>query len=200
MNQEKMGKFIAELRKSKNLTQQELADLIPVTREAVSKWERGKRCPDPQVLVKLSEIFEVTINELLYGEEKNKENNNEIKNISLNFYQEKLKVKKVIKILIGIIFLILVSFLTYYFIITYNSLKTYLITYDGEKINLEEGILVMTNEELYFNLGHVITSEPLKSLDLFYKDKNGEDVWIISFVDDSTIIFTDFNGYNRYID
>ena len=63
MNQDKMGKFIASLRKEKGITQYDLAEMIPVSRDAVSKWERGKRCPDPQVLVKLSEIFNVTINE-----------------------------------------------------------------------------------------------------------------------------------------
>ena len=46
MNQEKIGKFIAELRKGKNMTQQELADRLGITDRAVSNWENGRRLPD----------------------------------------------------------------------------------------------------------------------------------------------------------
>ena len=46
MDSEKMGKYIAKLRKQKNMTQKELADKINVTDKAVSKWERGKGIPD----------------------------------------------------------------------------------------------------------------------------------------------------------
>ena len=74
MEQNKTGKFIKELREKYKLTQQELADIIPVTREAVSKWERGISLPDSDCLVKLSTLFKVSINEILEGEYKvNKE-------------------------------------------------------------------------------------------------------------------------------
>ena len=46
MNQEKIGKFIAEVRKKKNMTQQELADRLGITDRAVSNWENGRRLPD----------------------------------------------------------------------------------------------------------------------------------------------------------
>ncbi|MBQ1679312.1 MAG: helix-turn-helix transcriptional regulator, partial [Oscillospiraceae bacterium] len=46
MNQEVIGKFIAECRKEKNLTQQELADKLGVTDRAISHWENGRRLPD----------------------------------------------------------------------------------------------------------------------------------------------------------
>ncbi|MBR2788231.1 MAG: helix-turn-helix transcriptional regulator, partial [Erysipelotrichaceae bacterium] len=45
MDQEKMGRFIAQLRKEKNMTQQELADQLNVTDRAVSHWENGRRLP-----------------------------------------------------------------------------------------------------------------------------------------------------------
>ena len=61
MDPEKIGKFIYTLRKEKNLSQYQLADLIPISRQAVSKWERGKTTPDSLTLIKLSEIFNVTI-------------------------------------------------------------------------------------------------------------------------------------------
>ena len=53
MNQEKIGKFIAELRKENNMTQQELADKLMVTDRAVSNWENGRRLPDYSLLKEL---------------------------------------------------------------------------------------------------------------------------------------------------
>lgn len=68
MDQQKIGKFICNLRKEKNLSQNQLADMTPISRQAVSKWERGITIPDSSVLIKLSEIFTVSINEILAGE------------------------------------------------------------------------------------------------------------------------------------
>ena len=59
MNQEKIGKFIAELRKEKNLTQEELANKLGITKNAVSKWERGLSLMDMSLLQPLCEILEV---------------------------------------------------------------------------------------------------------------------------------------------
>ncbi len=67
MENEKIGSFIKKLREEKNLTQEELARLIPIGRGAVSKWERGVTIPDSITLLKLSEIFNVSINEILLG-------------------------------------------------------------------------------------------------------------------------------------
>ena len=103
MDQEKMGLFIAQLRKEKNLSQYDLAELIPITRDAVSKWERGKRCPEPECLIKLSEIFDVSINELLYGERTTKINSDNIDEVPIKLYDERNKKQKTLKILIGII-------------------------------------------------------------------------------------------------
>ena len=68
MNQEKIGKFIAELRKEKNMTQQELANKISVTDRAISNWENGRRLPDYSLLKDLSKELNISINELLSGE------------------------------------------------------------------------------------------------------------------------------------
>ena len=65
MNQEKIGKFIAELRKEKKLTQQDLADKLGVTDRAVSHWENGRRLPDYSLLKDISKELNISINELL---------------------------------------------------------------------------------------------------------------------------------------
>lgn len=68
MNQEKIGKFILELRKEKNMTQMDLADKIGVTDRAVSKWENGKGMPDLSLMQPLCKELGITINDLLSGE------------------------------------------------------------------------------------------------------------------------------------
>lgn len=69
MNIEKMGKLIAAGRKNKGMTQKALADCLNVTDKAVSKWERGLSCPDISLLPRLSELFDVTVEELLNGKQ-----------------------------------------------------------------------------------------------------------------------------------
>ncbi len=68
MNQEQIGKFIAEQRKLKELTQEELAEKLGITKNAVSKWERGLCLMDMSLLKPLSEILGVSVNDILAGE------------------------------------------------------------------------------------------------------------------------------------
>ncbi len=68
MNQIKIGKFIAECRKNKNLTQLQLADKLNITDKAVSKWERGIALPDTSIMLELCDILSISVNELLRGE------------------------------------------------------------------------------------------------------------------------------------
>lgn len=68
MDQEKTGLFIAQERKQKNMTQQELADRLHVTNKAVSKWENGKSLPDGATLEPLARELGVSVDELLAGE------------------------------------------------------------------------------------------------------------------------------------
>ena len=68
MDQIKIGKFIAEHRRERKLTQAQLGELLSITDRAVSKWERGLSLPDSSIMVKLCEILEITVNELLCGE------------------------------------------------------------------------------------------------------------------------------------
>lgn len=65
MDQEKIGKFILNLRKENNLTQKDLADKLGVTYQAVSKWENGKNIPDIAIIKLICEEFNVDINDVL---------------------------------------------------------------------------------------------------------------------------------------
>jgi transcriptional regulator with XRE-family HTH domain len=77
MDQLKIGKFIAECRKQKQLTQLQLADKLGITDKAISKWERGIAMPDSSIMLELCDILGISVNELLNGEIINVENSNE---------------------------------------------------------------------------------------------------------------------------
>jgi len=68
MDMQKIGNFLAELRKDKNLTQEELGEQLGVTNKTVSRWENGNYLPPVEILQMLSKLYDVSINELLSGE------------------------------------------------------------------------------------------------------------------------------------
>lgn len=112
MDQEKIGKFISELRKAKKITQQELAEKIGVTDRAISNWENGRRLPDYSILKSLCKELNVTINELLSGEKFEKEEYQEKLEeniINLNIVNQK-KLNRVLKI-IGSLACLLILFI-----------------------------------------------------------------------------------------
>ena len=62
-----IGKTIAELRKKNNMTQSEVADILGVSYQAVSKWERDESLPDITLLPQIADLFHITIDQLLRG-------------------------------------------------------------------------------------------------------------------------------------
>ena len=68
MNQQATGKFIAQKRKEKNLTQEQLAEKLGVSNKTISKWETGKCMPDYSVIKNLCDELEITVAELMDGE------------------------------------------------------------------------------------------------------------------------------------
>jgi transcriptional regulator with XRE-family HTH domain len=68
MNPEKTGALIKELRTQKNMTQKELAEKINCTDKAVSRWETGRGIPEVALLIPLSKVLDISVNELLSGE------------------------------------------------------------------------------------------------------------------------------------
>ena len=68
MDLTKIGKFIADCRKNKGITQMQLAEKLNITDRAVSKWETGKAMPDSSIMLELCNVLEITVNDLLSGE------------------------------------------------------------------------------------------------------------------------------------
>ena len=79
MDQIKIGKFLQTLRKEKSLTQEQLAEQMNVSRRTVSRWETGSNMPDLDILMELSDFYSVDLREILSGERKSEQMNQELK-------------------------------------------------------------------------------------------------------------------------
>lgn len=78
MNTEKIGSFLKQLRKENGMTQEQLGERIGTTNKTISRWETGNYMPPVECLMMLSDIYEISINEILAGERISKEKLNEI--------------------------------------------------------------------------------------------------------------------------
>ena len=70
-----IGKNIKKIRTARGITQEELAEQMSITRQAISSWETGKTEPDTEAMTKMAEIFGCTLDEIIYGEEGEKSSN-----------------------------------------------------------------------------------------------------------------------------
>ena len=112
---EKVGSFIANLRKEKGMTQEDLAQYLMVSDKAVSKWEGGKNLPDIECQRKICKLFKISMEELHSGARNVKER---AKNKKIH---KQNKTFKILLLLLIPIFVFLVS----YFIINFRSIKLY---------------------------------------------------------------------------
>lgn len=189
MKYSQVGEFLKQQRVKYNLSQEELAETLHVTRQAISSWENGKNLPGIEQLANLANLYKLSIAELIAGEEiKDKEKENEI--IYETVENEKKKYKKIIKIFITIFTFLIVAFLIYYFTNSYKSTKVYTISMIEDKIPIN-GLMITSKEQTYFTL--TIEDIEIEYLTLIYNDKE------IYKTEDKRVFFRDYYGYNAYI-
>ena len=98
MDQAKIGNYLKELRKARNLTQEELSEKLGVSRRSVSRWETGSNLPDLDILIELSDFYDVDLRDMLTGKTENESMDKEIKETALMVAEysneEKIKVTK----------------------------------------------------------------------------------------------------------
>ncbi len=82
MDQKKVGGFLKELRKEKGITQEMLAEKLNVSGRTVSRWETGSNMPDISLLIELAELYDVSIPEIVNGERKSENMNEEVKEVA----------------------------------------------------------------------------------------------------------------------
>lgn len=161
MDLEKIGKFIAEQRINKKLTQKELANRLNVTNKAVSKWENGRSMPDVGLFENLCLELDITLNELLSGKKDTKKDDATIS--FLRYFKKKNKTLLLVSIII-ITLIIFISALFIYFVNNYSKIKVYSINGESQNFIYSDGLFIDTNQEYFYIFG--ILEHKKSNLDL----------------------------------
>lgn len=144
----KFNEKLIKLRKMAGLSQEELGNKLNVARQTISKWELGETTPEMDKLVKLSEIFNITLDELIKDENDNQKDIN----IELNNTNSQKLAGMVIKILKGlgiflIILLVITIFLMIIGLVSFNKISTN--DSDTIVVEVQEETDTETNKNIY---------------------------------------------------
>ena len=152
---------------------------MPVTREAVSKWETGRRIHDIETLIILSNIFDVSIESLLSGGESD--------NAMVNLYKDIIKLHKKVGILLLVTILIIITFLIYYFFNNYNSFKFYNLTGGNDNFILENIVMFVSKEKFFISIPKVssINSDEINYKKVYYLDNIINNLYIDIYYEDN---------------
>lgn len=209
MDSIKVGNFITKLRKSKGLTQVELAKSINVTNKAISKWETGNGLPDVGLLYPLASALGVSVTELLAGEfmegeNFNKSNADEVTLRTL-YYNKKKFMKTIRLIVISAILAIILVCLGWYFITSFNSIRVYRIRLDSENFWMNDGFFMKSNMKNVFQLTDLkyIGEEKLENNEfrtkIYVKDEeNNDELIIYDGIYVSPVYIYETDGYDEY--
>ena len=128
MDQAKIGKFIAERRKTTGLTQMQLAEKLSITDRAVSKWENGRSLPDSSIMLELCKELNITVNDLLSGEVVTMENNNKEteKNLLALVREKENADKRLLNIEIVLGFITSIFFITLIFVASFVEMQNWI--------------------------------------------------------------------------
>lgn len=142
----KTGNFIARLRQSHNMTQDELGTLVFISRKSVSKWETGRACPSIDMLKRLSTVFGVSLEELIEGDF----NSSHVREKKLAYRIFKSKIFKVFSFPIILVGLAIISLIIYS---TIDTSSMYSINYEDERFGILNGVIVLSSKASYINFG-----------------------------------------------
>lgn len=204
MDSEKIGKFIAQLRKENNMTQEDLAEKVYLDRSIISKWERGIYIPKHDDILILSKLFNVSVNEIYYGERQTEENKEQVNEVTINILKRnKQLIKKISIISLFTILLLVLSFFIYYFINNYNSIQVYTIAGEDDNFTIYNSLIIVSRKKCYINIGNIENEndKDITSIRLYYV-KGKEEKTLMADPDLSILIVNDFesNSYFSYKD
>ena len=212
MNIEKMAEFLKCLREDKGLTQDQLGDMLNVSRSLVSKWEHASKIPAVDCLMSLSKIYDITIDEIIYGERKNTKNAKDIESLSATIMNESKKKidlahKSIIIVTLVLSFLLLGS----YFIFNYNSIKVYSVGARNDKYDIKNTLMIISKNKSYIKFGDIVSSNEYgdKEYDGYkFYAKDGDNRIVLSSREDGEIVrnlddsdnFLNFTNLEKFID
>lgn len=183
----KIGKFLAKLRKEKKLTQKQLAKLINCDNKTISKWETGVYSPGMDYLIKLSELYNISVSEIIKGE-KNLNSNDLIasSNNKKNF-KKNLKISKIFFLILMFVYFLLI------FNINKNELELFKITCDTNSDFFVNGYMIYTNNKTVYDINDI-------QYNTIYNNTNFEpllDEIDITLLLNNEIIFKITNSYDE---
>ena len=212
MNIEKMAEFLRSLREDKGLTQDQLGDMLNVSRSLVSKWEHASKIPAVDCLMSLSKIYDITIDEIIYGERKNTKNAKNIESLSATIMNESKKKidiahKSIIIVTLVLSFLLLGS----YFIFNYNSIKVYSVYGKAEHYDVKNTLMIISKNKSYIKFGDIVNSNDYgdKEYDGYeFYAKDGDNKIVLSSREDGEIVrnlddsdnYLNFENLEKFID
>ncbi len=152
MDQQKIGLFLKELRKGKGITQEQLADKFSVSSRTVSRWENGINMPDLDILIDISDFYEVDLRDILNGEKKKQESQEDVNGSILqavnysNIEAEKYNKRIFICEIIAVVLIVLAVMLKDTSIYSINPLMQNLVSLtEGLGVGLMIAGLLMTS-------------------------------------------------------
>ena len=191
MNQEKIGKFIQEMRKQKRITQQELAEKLGVSDKSISRWENGINLPDASIYNSLCEELDISINELLSGQKlKEKEYQQKLEeNIVLLNDTTKKSVRKFKKyMIITIILFVLLIFLSGLLLYIKNRYD-----YQLSVLNIDEVKYKVCEYNSRYN------NEKRILVKVYAKDNGGSMLRVLHDYEDDKILVVNNTRYKKWL-
>ncbi len=192
--QKSIGQIIKQQRQLLGLTQEDLSNKLFVSRQTISNWESEKVKPDYEYIIKLSKIFNISVEQIDCSEE-------EKNNISLK--KTKGKLSKVIKIFISaVILLLLVITILLLILIDTNTIEVYVGNIDSDQIKMSNTIFIKTNEKISLYLGTILnrTHDDDLILSIYSKQKDGNLKKIVQGTYRENYELSEYTGYNEYFD
>lgn len=180
MIEKTFGTTISKKRRSKKLTQKELAEILHVSDKAVSRWETDASLPDIDMIQTIAIVLELEFEELLKF--KVLEKDEVTLNTIVKEYEKKTKniKSKYRKILFLVVIFSLFLLLLLFFATTYNKFKLYDICIIGDKFHTTKGVFIDTNIQNYFYFGSILLEEDIdisdSSIDILILDNKKEKI------------------------
>lgn len=163
---------IYNIRKERNITQKELADLIGVSDRTISKWENGSTVPDLETIKKLCNELGISLDSIVKSEKNYKDRLQDFKRMVGKFLNYILK--NIFLIGFIVVFILLLA----YFINNYNTIRIYNLTYESENITFEDGYFFKTKVLNIITINNIklekINYEPTSTKIELYTYLNGD--------------------------
>ena len=193
MEENNFSTFIKELRMEKGLSQEELAKALYVHRTTVNKWENDNVIPLNDKLLLIADYFDISVDELLNGKRSDINTASSTRNNTIvELIKSKTKSQKLLIYSVLVTLILILGFLTYYFISNYNSVKLYRVYGENENIRTRDGLLFFSKDKIYFKPGNFYDdNDNIVDVDLirlYYFDENNSEVILLTGASKNLII------------